>query len=83
MGNIQTNLVDFGKTKKETKKNTKKPRKRKKGKCKTYLEQKIALSLSEYKKGNSIYQTRQQAIASAYSQVKKEHPHCKRVFKKK
>jgi hypothetical protein len=74
MGNLQP------KPKLETKfgSNKRKPKKKPKGKCKTYLEQKIALSLAEYKKGN--YQTRQQAIAVAYSQVRKKHPRCKQFL---
>lgn len=81
MGNLQQKskpLFEFGKPKSEP--NMKKRKKRPKGKCKTYLEQKIALNLAEYKKGN--YVSRQQAIAVAYKQVKKEHPQCKRFLEK-
>jgi len=87
MGNSNNKpLFSFGKPKPEPNSNSKpkpkpKPKKRKKGKCKTYLEQKIALNLAEFKKGN--YNSRQQAIAVAYSQVKKEHPRCKRFLEKK
>lgn len=76
MGNLQPkHEVNFG-----VKKPKSKPKKKPKGKCKMYLEQKIALNLTEYKKGN--YTSRQQAIAVAYKQIKRDHPQCKRFLEK-
>lgn len=85
MGNLQPKpQTNFGakKSKQTQTKPKPKPKRKKKpkGKCKTYLEQKIALNLAEYKKGNYI--SRQQAIAIAYKQVKKDHPQCKRFLEK-
>jgi hypothetical protein len=53
---------------------------RKSGKCKEYLNKKIAINISEYKMGK--YKSPAQAVAVAYSQVRKKHPSCRRVIKK-
>ena len=50
-----------------------------KGKCRQYLSKKIAINMEEYRKG--MYVSPSQAIAVAYSQVRKSHPACKRVLK--
>ena len=52
-----------------------------KGKCKTYLSKKIGINMAEYRQG--MYVSPAQAIAVAYSQVRKSHPTCKRVLKSK
>lgn len=43
--------------------------------CKNYLKKKINKNIKEYR-------NRKQSIAISYSQVKKEHPACKRVLRK-
>ena len=50
-----------------------------KGKCRQYLSKKISINMEEYRKG--MYVSPAQAIAVAYSQVRKSHPACKRVLK--
>ncbi len=50
------------------------------GKCRKYLQKKIQINMEEMKKG--FYKNKAQAIAVAYSQVRKEHPACKRVLRK-
>lgn len=58
-----------------------KSRKRsKKSKCKKYLAKKVSINMIEYSKG--LYVSPSQAIAVAYSQVRKKHPSCKRILKK-
>ena len=44
-------------------------------KCKSELKEKIRLNMREYNKGR--YSNRKQAIAVAYSQIKKKYPQCK------
>jgi hypothetical protein len=56
-----------------------KSRKRK-SKCVKYLQKKIGINMKELK--NGLYVSRSQAIAVAYSQVRKKHPSCKRILKK-
>ena len=50
------------------------------GKCSMYLNRKIGINISEFKVGR--YKSQPQAVAVAYSQVRKEHPACKRMFPK-
>ena len=57
--------------------NSVKKTKKKPSKCKQYLSDKIAENIREGK-----FKTRQQAIAVAFSQVKKSHPQCKRFIEK-
>ena len=52
----------------------------KSSKCKKYLQKKIGINISEFK--NGLYVSKSQAIAVAYSQVRKKHPSCRRVIKK-
>ena len=54
--------------------------KRRSSKCKKYLQKKIGINISEFK--NGLYVSKSQAIAVAYSQVRKKHPSCRRVIKK-
>ena len=50
------------------------------GKCSMYLNRKIGINISEFKTGR--YKSPSQAVAVAYSQVRKEHPACNRMFPK-
>ena len=43
--------------------------------CKTALKEKIKINMREYNNGK--YSNRKQAIAVAYSQIKKKYPQCK------
>lgn len=52
-----------------------------KKKCLQHLQKKIAININEAKQG--IFQSPKQAIAVAYSQIKKKYPSCKRYFKLK
>ena len=49
--------------------------------CKDLLKEKVGINLKEYEDGR--YVSRQQAIAVAYSQVKKMKPSCGKYFKRK
>ena len=49
--------------------------------CEKHLKRKIGKNMSEYKSGR--YSSRAQAVAVAYSQVKKKHPSCSRYFSRK
>lgn len=61
----------------------KKPKSKKpKSKCQQYLNQKIATNINEFK-FNKTFISREQAIAAAYNQVKREHPQCRRFLEKK
>lgn len=51
-----------------------------KSKCKNYLRKKIAINMEEFKKKRFVSPA--QAIAVAYSQVRKKHPACKRMLNK-
>ena len=55
-------------------------RSRSKSKCRKYLSKKIAINIDEFKRG--LFKSKKQAIAVSYSQVRKKHPACKRIFKK-
>ena len=48
---------------------------RKSAKCQKLLSNKIGINMAEYKQGR--YSSPKQAIAVAYSQVRKAHPTCK------
>ena len=50
-----------------------------KEKCKKYLQKKIKINMSEYKRGR--YKSHKQALAVSYSQAKKKYPRCRSVFK--
>ena len=62
-------------------KRIKSPRKKSKSKCKKYLQKKIGINMSEFKKGR--YVSPSQAIAVSYSETLKKFPGCKRVFGKR
>jgi hypothetical protein len=49
--------------------------------CKDLLKEKVGINMKEYKEGR--YKSRQQAIAVAYSQVKKMKPLCEKYLTKK
>jgi hypothetical protein len=49
--------------------------------CKNLLKKKVEKNLKEY--GQGKYSSRSQAIAVAYSQVKKMSPSCRKVFRRK
>jgi len=55
-------------------------RRSRRSKCKKYLQKKIGINISEFK--NGLYVSKAQAIAVAYSQVRKKHPSCRRIIKK-
>ena len=46
--------------------------------CKNKLSDKIKVNMEEYKKGR--WQSRKQAVAVSYNQVKKKNPGCKKYF---
>jgi hypothetical protein len=48
--------------------------------CKNLLSKKISTNMKELKKGK--FKSRAQAIAVAYSQVRKKYPSCAKMFKK-
>lgn len=58
----------------------KRSKSKRKSKCVKYLQQKIGINMNEFK--NGLYVSKSQAIAVAYSQVRKKHPSCKRIIKK-
>lgn len=70
-------------TRKSIKKSTRKSRARKSaiGKCRQMVYKKVSINLKEYKQGR--YLSPQQAIAVAYSQIRKKHPSCKKYLTKK
>jgi len=43
--------------------------------CKSVLKEKIKINMKEYNDGK--YANRKQAIAVAYSQIKRQYPQCK------
>jgi len=51
--------------------------------CRSKLSNKIKINMNEYKKGNKRIKSAIQAIAVAYSQVKKKYPKCSRSLKRK
>ena len=60
---------------------SRKSRKSRKSKCREYLKDKIAMNINEMKEGRYI--SKSQAIAVAYSQIRKKHPSCKRILTRK
>jgi hypothetical protein len=66
--------------KSKRKSKSKSKRRSRSSKCKKYLQKKIGINISEFK--NGLYISKSQAIAVAYSQVRKKHPSCRRVIKK-
>ncbi len=55
-------------------------RKRRSTSCKASLRRKVGINMREMKKGR--YSSPAQAVAVAYSQVRKARPSCRRVLKK-
>lgn len=51
--------------------------------CRTKLSNKIKINIREYKNKNKKIKSPLQAIAIAYSQIKKKYPKCSRSLKKK
>jgi hypothetical protein len=51
--------------------------------CRSKLSNKIKINMKEYKQGNKKIKSAIQAIAIAYSQIKKKYPKCSRSLKKK
>lgn len=49
--------------------------------CSDMIAEKIAINMKEYKRGK--FQSRKQAIAVAYAQVKKSYPSCRSTITKK
>ncbi len=56
-------------------------KKKRVSKCRKYLSEKIKINMNELKNGR--FKNRKQAIAVSYSQVKKDHPACRRFLNKK
>lgn len=67
------------KMKSRIKRSRRRSRSRSRSKCKKYLSKKIGINIAEFY--NGFYMSKPQAIAVAYSQVRKSHPHCKRIIK--
>ena len=51
--------------------------------CRSKLSNKIKINMKEYKQGNKKIKSPLQAIAIAYSQIKKKYPKCSRSLKRK
>ena len=51
--------------------------------CRTKLSNKIKINMREYKNKSKKIKSPLQAIAIAYSQIKKKYPKCSRSLKKK
>ena len=51
--------------------------------CRSKLSNKIKINMKEYKQGNKRIKSAIQAIAIAYSQIKKKYPKCSRSLKRK
>ncbi len=49
--------------------------------CKDLLKEKVRINMDEFKDGRFV--SRQQAVAVAYSQVKKMKPSCSKYFTRK
>lgn len=67
-------------TKRRFSKSLKKRKSITKNKCKKYLQKKISINMSEWKRGK--FKSQKQALAVSYSQLKKRYPSCRRWFKK-
>lgn len=50
--------------------------------CRSKLSNKIKINMKEYKQKNKKIKSPMQAIAIAYSQIKKKYPKCSRNLKK-
>lgn len=59
-------------------KRRRKSRSKRSKRCKSLLSRKIGINIHE-----GIYANKEQAIAVAYSQVRKRHPSCRRILSKK
>lgn len=53
---------------------------RRRSRCVANLRKKISINMREMKQGR--YVSPAQAVAVAYSQIRKRHPSCRRIFKK-
>jgi hypothetical protein len=51
--------------------------------CSNELNNKISINMKEFKKGNKKIKSPLQAIAIAYSQIKKKHPECSKTLERK
>lgn len=51
--------------------------------CRSKLSNKIRINMKEYKQGNKRIKSPLQAIAIAYSQIKKKYPKCSKSLKRK
>ena len=51
--------------------------------CRSKLSNKIKINMKEYKQGNKRIKSAIQAIAIAYSQIKKKYPNCSKSLKRK
>ena len=68
---------------KKSKKRSKRSKKSLKDFCRSKLSNKIKINMKEYKQGNKKIKSAIQAIAIAYSQIKKKYPKCSRSLKRK
>jgi hypothetical protein len=50
--------------------------------CRSLLSNKISINMKEYKSGNKKIKSHLQAIAVAYSQIKKKYPECSKSLKR-
>jgi hypothetical protein len=50
--------------------------------CQSKVSQKISINMKEMKSGNKKIKSPSQAIAIAYSQIRKKHPKCSRFLRK-
>uniref|UniRef100_A0A6C0I506 Uncharacterized protein n=1 Tax=viral metagenome TaxID=1070528 RepID=A0A6C0I506_9ZZZZ len=50
--------------------------------CRSLLSNKISINMKEYKSGNKKIKSPLQAIAVAYSQIKKKYPECSKSLKR-
>jgi hypothetical protein len=51
--------------------------------CQSKVSKKISINMKEMKSGNKKIKSPSQAIAIAYSQIRKKYPKCSRFLKKK
>lgn len=66
---------------KVSKRKSRKTKKSKKSKCQKMVSKKIAINMREFKEGK-MFVSPKQAIAVAYSQVKKKSPLCAKLLRK-
>ncbi len=50
--------------------------------CRSLLSNKISINMKEFKSGNKKIKSPLQAIAIAYSQIKKKYPECSKSLKR-